>query len=156
MPNKFQGSFFELLLIAIFIFACKQIYDAYKVRKTIGPVKLQVNQKRKIIILIAAPGMIILGLVELIRTRSIYAILYIFLGLVFTYLTLEKICLTDKGIYFNGRFDLWENVKKWEFSDKDTILVLKTKNYGKENMRYIPINSEDKSVLNQFIREHKK
>lgn len=86
-------------------------------------------------------------------TKSLYLkIVVIFIALFFTYMSFERIRITEDGIYYNGRLDKWEDIDRWEFHPKGNLMLTILR--GKSS-RVIPFKVEDKSEADKIIKEYK-
>ena len=133
----------NVMYILILLFGLKQMYNVYKVKKNIGRVIKNFNQRKRILMMVASYSIVVLGLI------------YILLGVIFIYLTFEKISFTDKGIYFNGFLAEYEDIKQWKYSKDKRFLELILKN-SKANSKLIPINPSDASEMQVIIKKNKK
>ncbi|MDO5754617.1 MAG: DUF5673 domain-containing protein [Tissierellia bacterium] len=157
MENSFTGNtILDLMFILVLVFAGKQLYNVYKSKSNLSKVIAKFPQRKKSIMLFASSALIILGIVYFTQNPGIIGAVYILLGIVFLFLTSEKIVFTEDGVYFNGKYDSYKEIRKWAFDDKEKTLYLTIKERGKELNRIIPINPEDKIMIHEIIKSKKK
>ena len=145
----------NVMYILILLFGLKQMYNVYKVKKNIGRVIKNFNQRKRVLMMVASYSIVILGLLYLYQQKTWFPLIYILLGVIFIYLTFEKISFTDKGIYFNGFLAEYEDIKQWKYSKDKRFLELILKN-SKANSKLIPINPSDASEMQVIIKKNKK
>ncbi|WP_230582936.1 DUF5673 domain-containing protein [Finegoldia magna] len=105
--------------------------------------------------MVASYSIVVLGLLYLYQQKTWFPLIYILLGVIFIYLTFEKISFTDKGIYFNGFLAEYEDIKQWKYTKDKRFLELILKN-SKANSKLIPINPSDASEMQVIIKKNKK
>ena len=136
----------NVMYILILLFGLKQMYNVYKVKKNIGRVIKNFNQRKRVLMMVASYSIVILGLLYLYQQKTWFPLIYILLGVIFIYLTFEKISFTDKGI---------EDIKQWKYSKDKRFLELTLKN-SKATNKLIPINPSDASEMQVIIKKNKK
>lgn len=149
------NQFVDLIYILFFGFTIKQVADIVKSRRKIKTPIGTFSQRPRAIAIIMAFLLLFLGISFFFTNPGVIAFICTFIGLVYSYLAIEKIIISDEGIYFNGRFDAWDEIKQWEFQDNDKNLVLLTTKPNTKETRIIPIKPEDKVVINNLIRQRK-
>lgn len=139
------------LYTMMFVFVLFMGYKIFKTRKSIGEQKVEFPQKSKLL------QYVLIGLLVamMIMIPELYMKLMLMgIATYFFYASYEKISFSDTGIYFNGRFDDWEDIKQWTFDKKDQ-LVLSTSKGGNTGQRALPVRPEDKDAINKVIRSYK-
>ncbi|WP_297813149.1 DUF5673 domain-containing protein [uncultured Finegoldia sp.] len=145
----------NVMYILILLFGLKQMYNVYMVKKNIGRVIKNFNQRKRLLMIIASYSIVVLGFLYLYQQKTLFPLIYILLGVIFIYLTFEKISFTEKGIYFNGSLAEYEDIKQWKYSKDKKFLELTMKNARATN-KLIPINPSDASEMQIIIKKNKK
>ena len=145
----------NVMYILILLFGLKQMYNVYMVKKNIGRVIKNFNQRKRLLMIIASYSIVVLGFLYLYQQKTLFPLIYILLGVIFIYLTFEKISFTEKGIYFNGSLVEYEDIKQWKYSKDKKFLELTMKN-GRATNKLIPINPSDASEMQIIIKKNKK
>ncbi len=145
----------NIMYILILLFGLKQMYNVYKVKRNIGTVIKRFEQRKRILMMIASYAIVVLGLIYLYQQKTVFPLIYVLLGVIFIYLTFEKIAFTEKGIYFNGFLAKYEDIKQWKYSKDNKFLELTMKNSNATN-KIIPINPKDASEMQLIIKRNKK
>ena len=77
------------------------------------------------------------------------------LAILFIITTNEKMFITEDGIFDQGTYIKWDELKKWGFDLKNSELVLKSKIGYEEKVNYVKVKEEDVDEINELIRKYK-
>src|SRR5699024_586589 len=149
------NQFVDLIYIMFFGFTLKQVVDIVKSRKKLKTPIATFSQRPRVIAVIMAFLLLFLGISFMLTNPGLIAVICIFIGLAYSYMSVEKIMVSEEGIYFNGRFDRWDEIKQWTFDEGDKNLILKTTKPKNKETRVIPVKPEYKDILNNIIRQRK-
>ncbi|WP_099203709.1 DUF5673 domain-containing protein [Miniphocaeibacter massiliensis] len=145
----------QIIYFLMFLFILKQLYNIVNVKKSIEGKKLAVyNPKVKIYIGLLVVALLLLGTMTLVN-KDYFGIIYILTGLGFAYVYVDKVIVYETGIYYNGRLDSWNEIKKWTYDARTSNLRLETTKPGNKAYRSIPIKNEDKENILSIIRNRK-
>ncbi|MDY6065291.1 MAG: DUF5673 domain-containing protein [Finegoldia sp.] len=145
----------NIIYIFILIYTVIQLYKVVTVKSRVGKVLDTFSQKPRTIMIIASAALIVLGVVNIIQTRQMISLIYIFMGGVFLYLVTEKIIFSEYGIYFNGKMVLYEEIKKWQFDRVNGGLEIEIKSLNKSSYMLIPVKVEDIGQMQKIIKSFK-
>lgn len=145
------------IVYAVFLaYILKQLYDIFRVRKGIkGTVIAYYSPKIRMLAIVLSIMLVILGGIT-IASKDYFGIVFILIGIGFGYINMEKVIVYTNGIYFNGRMDTWEEIKRWQYNDATNNLELKTTKIGTKENRLIPIKAENRDELLTIIKDVKK
>lgn len=145
----------QVLYVIILLFILKQIYNAINTKRRIdGKIIAVYMPKSRVVMAIAAGLLAMMGAFS-VFAKDYFGLVYIAAGLGFGYLTMEKILVYDTGLYYSGRFDKWEDIKKWSYDNSANLLEIETTRLGNKANRTIPLKFEDKDEILTIIKSKK-
>ncbi len=155
MHNKNFEQILQIVYFIMFLFIAKQIYNIITTRRSIKSKIIATYSPKSKILVGAISGMLVILGVMTIYTKNYFGIVYLLTGLGFMYMFSEKIIIYEIGVYYNGRFDNWDEIKKWFYSDATKTLEFTTTKQGNKANRTIPVKPEDKDEILTIIKGKK-
>lgn len=140
-----------MLYTILAMFVLLMSYKIFKYKTGKKTILASFNQQRKITTYILLFLIVWMMFLEM----GIYLkIILLIISIYFIYVGLEKVEISDQGIYHNGRFIAWDNLKKWSFDEKKGTLFTQ----GKDNKTNVVFFTriEDKEAISNLIKENKK
>lgn len=95
------------------------------------------------------------GIFSIVNKQYISGALMIILVIVLLIDTRDSIIVTEAGIYAQGKFLLWSQIKKWAFDLDSSELVLTYKEDIQEKNQYVKVDKNKIEELNMIIRKLK-
>lgn len=95
------------------------------------------------------------GIFSIVNKQYIPGALMIILVIVLLIDTRDSIIVTEAGIYAQGKFLLWSQIKKWAFDLDSSELVLTYKEDIQEKNQYVKVDKNKIEELNMIIRKLK-
>lgn len=145
----------QIVYFLMFLFIAKQIYNIITTKRNIDSKIISTYAPKSKVLIGAISGMLVVLGIMTIYTKNYFGIIYLLTGLGFIYMFTEKITVYELGIYYNGRFDNWDEIKKWFYNDATKTLELATTKQGNKANRSIPVKPEDKDELLTIIKGKK-
>lgn len=138
----------------MFVFLLFLFSKIVKTRMGLGEGQVKFRQRPKTALLVLNLGlltaMVFIAEGLYLRTVILATICY------FLYVNREPIILSQRGLYFNGRLDRWEDLKKWSYNDDSEELDLIFKVDGRDLERLLPVDPRDKERILEEIKKYKK
>ncbi len=95
------------------------------------------------------------GFMNILGKQTLVGILMVTLAVLFIITTNEKMFITEDGIFDQGTYIKWDELKKWGFDLKNSELVLKSKIGYEEKVNYVKVKEDDVDEINELIRKYK-
>lgn len=159
LANQTQArskSFIYILYGGMILYILYKIFTSYKERQnikgqTVSKFRKEVGKATYIL----AALIVGFGVFNIVNKEVISGILMIALVLVLLIYTRDSIIVTEAGIYAQGKFLLWQQVKKWAFDLNSSELVLTYKEDMLEKNQFIKVDKDKIEELNMIIRKLK-
>lgn len=102
-------------------------------------------------------GLLILvfGVVNVFDKQIVSGLLMIAVVLLLFVDLRDKLILTENGVYSQGKYVLWDSIKKWGFDEGTSDLVAKYKEGYEEKSLVARIEKNDMAKINDLIRKFK-
>ena len=142
-----------LVLAAFFMY---QFYKGYKAKKKLAEPKYAFSRTPKKLNLALVGCIVVFAVLTIISKAYISGAAMLLLAVFFFLSLKEKIFVAGNGIYGDGAFYPWEELRKWGWDKENGDLVLLLKKHGKpEENRVIRVGQENMVAVNDRIREFK-
>ena len=154
MGNKLEMlDFIYILILGFELSVASKIYKNFK--KT-GANSVEFKQRNKNLLSITAFLLVVVSAINMFYSVNLASSIYMAVGAVFLYIAyMQRIVIGDEGIFSNGKFDTWKNVKQWGFDKNRKYLNLSVMSNGKFSVRMISIRPQDAEKINEIVRKYK-
>ncbi|MDO5026210.1 MAG: DUF5673 domain-containing protein [Tissierellia bacterium] len=139
----------------IIYFMYKQITGYREKKKLKGQVLSTFRKEVSKVTYILAALIVAFGIFNIVNKQYISGILMITLVVILIIDTRDSVIVTEMGIYAQGKFLLWTQIKKWAFDLDSSDLVLTYKDDMQEKNQYVKIDKNKIEELNMIIRKLK-
>lgn len=139
----------------ILYFIYRQIAGYRERQKIQGQVLSTFRKEISKVTYILAALIIGFGIFNIVNKQYISGALMIILVIVLLIDTRDSIIVTEAGIYAQGKFLLWSQIKKWAFDLDSSELVLTYKEDIQEKNQYVKVDKNKIEELNMIIRKLK-
>lgn len=138
----------------MFVFLLFLFSKIVKTRMGLGEGQVKFRQRPKTALLVLNLGLLT-AMVFIAEGLYLRTVILATIGY-FLYVNREPIILSQRGLYFNGRLDRWEDLKKWSYNDDSEELDLIFKVDGRDLERLLPVDPRDKERILEEIKKYKK
>lgn len=97
--------------------------------------------------------LVVFGIIYFMNDSKIFGLVCIVIGCVCGYVSLEKIILTENGLYYHAKLYLWNEIKHWGFSTGNSFLIITLQN---QRVQKIPIQPEYHGAIQTIIKSEKR
>lgn len=140
----------------LILFFLYRQYKAYRARQTItGHEKHYFKKSISRFVIILGALVAVFGIYNIVASQYLAGALMVSLVVVMGLEYLDRIILTEEGIYGNGEFIEWKEIRKWAFSEDTHELILQYKREFKEEVAYIRVEEDQIEKINLLIRRYK-
>ena len=140
-------------LIVYFLY---KLFKNYKTKKKItGTQRHEFSKTISKFLYVLGAMIIVFGIFNIVGEQYAAGLLMIGLIAVLYLDTLDKIVITEDGIYGQGNYVTWDSIKKWGF-DADTNELVAQYKVGYEEKNFnLKVNKDDFVPINSLIRKYK-
>ncbi|NLW51996.1 MAG: hypothetical protein GXY87_01340 [Tissierellia bacterium] len=151
-----QLSIIYIMYGGLIIYFLYKLFKNYRVQRQItGTQRHEFSKNISKYLYILGAMIIAFGIFNIINKE--YAAGSLMIGLIAVlYLdSLEKIIITEDGIYGQGKYVRWDAIKKWGFDSDTNDLIAKYKEGYEEKTFNLRVSKDDFVPINTLIRKYK-
>lgn len=155
--NPFAGNSFGLFLYgALFLFMLYNFIKGHRAKKHIKGERYEYDLQSRKSVLVLVVLVAVLGGVNIYTGNLLVGALMIGIAILFFLQTREKAVVSESGIYADGQYYSWDDVKRWGWDKQRGDLVVQTKEFGKQaENHYMRIGIDHMVDINNRIRQFK-
>ncbi len=139
----------------ILYFVYRQIVGYRERKKIKGQVLSTFKKEVSKVTYILAALIVGFGIFNIVNKQYLSGILMITLVIILLIDTRDSVIVSEMGIYAQGKFILWSQIKKWAFDLETSDLVLTYKEDMEEKNQFVKVDKEKIEELNMIIRKLK-
>lgn len=153
-----QSRFIYIMYGALILFLLYKQVKAFTTRRKVeGNNIFKFRKELGKILYILGSIIVLFGLINIYAGQYISGALMIVLVFLLALDSFDGIWISENGIYGQGTFILWPEVKKWGFdtNTKELVMTYRKKDEMQDKTLYIKVNKQDIEEVNRLIRKYK-
>lgn len=154
--NQGQLNLIYMLYGGLILFFLYRMFKNSRERKKVkGNQIREFNKTYSKWIYILGGLIVVFGVMNIIAKQYLAGALMIILVLVLLLDQMDKILISEEGIYGQGTYIEWHELKKWAYNENTKDLNLITKAGGQEKNNVMKVDDKNLHEINDLIRKYK-
>ncbi len=156
--NNQSKNLIYIMYGALILFLLYKQVKSYMIKRNIkGNNIFKFRKELSKLLYILGSVIILFGIVNIYAGQYISGALMIVLVLLLVVDSFDGIWISEEGIYSQGTYLLWPEVKKWGFDTgtKELVMSYRKKEEMQDKTLYIKVNKQDIEEVNRLIRKYK-